>query len=970
MKLFYRVLLVLFCFSAESIQAQMAIADSLKTLLPTAKEDTNKVLILCNLAFYLYEGAPEESLGYSTEALELAEGLDFTKGIANAYYKKALAHSSLGDFDLAIEELDSSLDISLKNNLKKQARSSYNVLGIMHRYRGNTDLALDYTSKSAEMSLELNDSVDVAIAYNNIGSIYLDKQDNAKARKYYLVALEINEKIGMERNILETLTNLGLIEPDSTKKLEYILRSIEMGKEQESIYNLSFAFTNYGKFLNETRNQPKISLPEYYKALAYAQEANNYFLLTNIHHEIGLVFDKIGLTDSVLFHLQKSLELAKNQDMKEHIMKAHQFLGGFYAKQGNYRAAYISQKKGKELSDSLYSKNIASSLAYADAKFQTSKKEAQLTAQKLQIAQHKNQQNQLLIGGLLLLALTAGVFQYFFYRQKQKKQQVELALKAELMEAERLRNLDELKTQFFTNVSHELRTPLTLIISPLEEVLKKLKQVNLEADLQLALRNSKNLLGLVNEVLDLSKLEDGKLAIKKTEILVSPFLRRVFSSFQSAADLKNVALETRLDLPENLTLKTDVPKLEKIFNNLISNALKFTPTSGKIQLTGILTSKIFQGDALGELNLTISDTGPGIHPKDLPHLFDRFFQSKKNSDGSAGGTGIGLALAKQLSNLMGGELKVNSELGEGSHFTLVLPAEFDGKNLPTGAAPATSAIASPFFENEMAENGEGVSAYEPVFINGQKPRLLIVEDNLEMGDYLKNNLSKNYHCTVAMDGSAALQLLETEKFDLITSDVMMPNMDGFTLRKKINEHSEWQRIPFILLTARTLEADKLKGFQLGIDDYVTKPFSLPELAARVHNLLSNKRVRDEIREEDLASSPNLSTAEPGGQLLQAAENLVLEKMDDPQFTVEVLAQNLGYSQRQLARVFGKLTGLTPVKFVLELRLQKARQLLESRQFASVTEVRYEVGIESASYFTKKFTERFGKNPSAYLEEVG
>ena len=202
--------------------------------------------------------------------------------------------------------------------------------------------------------------------------------------------------------------------------------------------------------------------------------------------------------------------------------------------------------------------------------------------------------------------------------------------------------------------------------------------------------------------------------------------------------------------------------------------------------------------------------------------------------------------------------------------------------------------------------------------------------------------------------------------DLITSDVMMPNMDGFTLRQKINEQAEWKTIPFVLLTARTLESDKLKGFQLGIDDYVTKPFSLPELEARIHNLLKNKEVRREaleLSEIDDATLP-FSREE---LLLQEAEKIVLEKMDDPQFSVEVLAKQLGYSQRQLGRVFSKQTGLTLVKFILELRLQKARQLLESRQFATVTEVRYEVGIESASYFTKKFTERFGKNPKAYLE---
>ena len=230
-----------------------------------------------------------------------------------------------------------------------------------------------------------------------------------------------------------------------------------------------------------------------------------------------------------------------------------------------------------------------------------------------------------------------------------------------------------------------------------------------------------------------------------------------------------------------------------------------------------------------------------------------------------------------------------------------------------------------------------------------------------MSRYLFDKLREDYDCHLAENGAEAVNRLAQQSFDLITSDVMMPVMDGFQLRERINQNPNWRRIPFLLLTARTLEEDKIRGFQLGIDDYITKPFSLPELKARIRNLLENKLERDSLPQEE-------PTTKPEEALLKAAEELVRKHLDDSTFSVEKMARELGHSQRNLSRIFTQLTGLTPVKFILEIRLQHARQLLERRLFATVAEVRYEVGIESSSYFTKKFKERFGRSPKSYLQE--
>jgi DNA-binding response OmpR family regulator len=260
------------------------------------------------------------------------------------------------------------------------------------------------------------------------------------------------------------------------------------------------------------------------------------------------------------------------------------------------------------------------------------------------------------------------------------------------------------------------------------------------------------------------------------------------------------------------------------------------------------------------------------------------------------------------------------------------------------------------------------AVFAPITIAGEKPRLLVVEDNPDMGKYLVQILEGQYQCVLATDGEEAIKQLKNGRFDCITSDVMMPNMDGFELREAINQNQEWRQIPFLLLTARNLEDDKIRGFQMGVDDYVTKPFSTRELRARIHNLISNKLERDSFAkaEEAEVTAEKLPVLTEAQKLLKQAEAAILERLDDPHFGVEDLARAVNYSSRQLSRLLKKYTGLSSVNFILEVRLQKARELLEKRLCASVIEAQYEVGISSTSYFTRKFTERFGKNPSEFL----
>ncbi len=829
--------------------------------------------------------------------------------------------------------------------------------------------------QSLQKARQLSETYDLppnlqASLYQEMGHfiIYFNWLEKKQGKEFLEKALKIYASENDKKGMALVLGRLGKIADTPDEALGYFQKALAVFEEKNDLVNVGWTHFDLGLAYRNKKDFAR-SLAHFNKALAIHRKNDLMGGVADIMLEIGNLYLLQGQPEAAVLPLKEALALAVQIPLLPNISDASGALAKAYEQMGDLARAYPFLQKNLQYKDSTFYEKMSKHIAESNARYQSEQRKRELAQKELELARQKNERNFILLGSTFALILMAGFSLWRFFHQKQKKRAAELALQLELRESEKLRELDLAKTRFFTNISHELRTPLTLIISPLEEALKKLKQVSLEPGLRLALRNSQQLLKLINEILDLAKLESGKVQTRHSETELVPLLHRIFSAFKPAADMKGIAFSFDAQLPGELAVQLDAEKLETILNNLISNALKFTPKGGSVKLEA---GQLMPGpDNSANLEIAVSDTGPGIRPDDLPHIFDRFFQGKKNSGTSIGGTGIGLALAKQLSTLLGGNLTAESQPGKGCRFVLQLPLVLSGTQ---NCQPYTPALAERATVNKQTPTS--IPQPPPEILCGSRPRLLIVEDNEEMSGYLKSTLSKHYDCSVAVDGQQALSLLSAppadgpggkqKPFDFIISDVMMPNMDGFTFREKINKRPEWRRIPFILLTARTLEADKLKGFQLGIDDYITKPFSLPELEARIRNLLVNKQLRDGMN-EGVDKKGGLAHEE---QLLRDAEKLVLEKMKDPEFSVGAMAKSLGYSQRHLSRVFGKLAGLTPVQFVLELRLQRARQLLEGRNAASVAEVRYEIGIESASYFTRKFTERFGKKPKDTLEQVG
>jgi signal transduction histidine kinase/CheY-like chemotaxis protein len=527
-------------------------------------------------------------------------------------------------------------------------------------------------------------------------------------------------------------------------------------------------------------------------------------------------------------------------------------------------------------------------------------------------------------------------------------------------QAQELQQVDEMKTRFFSNISHELRTPVTLISAPVEELLAQNPKGKNNQVLQLVLRNARKLRNLVEELLELSRVDASRVNLNEEATALTPFCFDLFTAYQPAATTKAIQYIYESSLTETASFWVDRNRLEKIINNLLSNALKFTPRNGLVKCTLAL-----EGD---RLHFAVRDTGRGIPVEDLPHVFDRYFQTNRKDISVEGGTGIGLSLSKELAKLMQGELTVESEWTQGSCFHLWLPAR-----------PATAEVTTAKIEPQIKWSQEALKdlpAKQATATN--LPRVLIVEDNPDMQELLVSLLSGAYQCQVAQHGAEAWQWLSEKKaevaeLDLIISDIMMPEMDGYELLERIKQDIHWKQLPVIMLTARTAEEDKLQALRMGVDDYLMKPFSPEELRIRAANLIGNYKERQALQQtkKEVPSAINVDFA-PVDDVdltwLKKVEEAAKEALDKGlKLNTAYLANMVFLSERQFARHLKVLTGLTPNQYLQEIKLQKARYLLENNACQTVGEVASLTGFSSGSYLTKLYKAHFGKSPSEYLK---
>lgn len=555
---------------------------------------------------------------------------------------------------------------------------------------------------------------------------------------------------------------------------------------------------------------------------------------------------------------------------------------------------------------------------------------------------------------LLGIALLTGLWLLQLNRIKVQHQ-----MEMEHASAERYKELDELKTRFFANISHEFRTPLTLILGPIEKWYNRVKEKELRDDLTMMQKHSRRVLELVTQLLDLSKLDAGKMELQASERNVVPLLKGLVLSFASLAERQDITLSFHSDL-EEIRAHVEKESLVKIMNNLLSNAFKFTPDGGIVKVRVNLVSVSDLGPD-GELRIQIEDTGAGIAEDSLQTIFDRFVQADSSITRQHEGSGIGLALTKELVELHSGCIHVDSVEGEGTQFIIALPLGRSHLSPEQIVEIDTDEVSIP---EQGALESEGSTA-EPPGIGIAKAMILIVEDNSDVRQYVRSYLDRDYRCFEALDGLDGLHQARKRIPDLIISDIMMPRMDGVELCQKLKQDERTSHIPVILLTARADMQSKLEGLEIGADDYLTKPFESTELLVRVTNIISQrKRLRDHFQKELNVIPANLDLSTTDEQFLQKALDLANQHLDDEDFTVEKYAKLMHMTRQNLSRKLRSLTGSNAVTFIRQIRLKRAALMLQ-RGEANIAEIAFKVGFSSVSYFSKTFKSEFGMPPKQY-----
>jgi len=561
----------------------------------------------------------------------------------------------------------------------------------------------------------------------------------------------------------------------------------------------------------------------------------------------------------------------------------------------------------------------------------------------------------------------------WYRRVEMAQQQLQSQLVLEQFQAEKEKELTDLKLGFFTNISHELRTPLTLILGPLEDIMADPGAgAGQRGKLRLMQQQTHKLLALVNQLLDFRKVETGHVPLRARYGDVVPVLTNLHAVFQLQAASQGI--DYVLEVPaEPVPLYFDYNKLETILTNLLANAFKYTPAPGRIELAATLIGNpggeavYSQQQLLGNyLKIIVSDTGTGIRAQELNRIFDPYHQAAQAGDRQLMGTGIGLSLAKQFAERHGGHLHVVSTEGQGTTFELRLP--FGQQHLAPEDRPPIDPTAELLDEAHALLPLDVVDAEESERAPASLPSLLLVEDNEEVREYLLQLFEGKYTVLLAEDGLVGWEKALRYLPSLVISDVMMPHSDGLALCQKIKQHPKTGHIPVVLLTARTAALHELEGLGMGADEYVSKPFNPQLLQAKVIGLLRNReKLREYYQRQILLEPTEIVLADADKQFLETTMAAVERNLDNPEFSVQVLAREAGMSQSLLYRRIKTATGQTAVEFIRDVRMKRAAQLL-TQTHMRVSEVAFQVGIADEKYFRKTFQKVYGVLPSEYIRQ--
>lgn len=944
-------LIIVGLLATNTLFAQQEKIDSLTSVInKLSSSDTLKAIQTNQLARFLArEMELDRAISYAQKAIKLSKKLKFKNGEAEAYNIIGIAHVYKGENKEALENLFLGLKKWEESGFQKGVVISYIHIGNVYDDLGNYPEALKNFFKALKLYEKIGSKEGIAMSYNSIGVVYKNQGKYSESLKNYFAALKLWEELGDQRGIAQSYNNIGNVYFEQGKyseSLKNFQASLKIKEEFGDKRGVAGSYLNIGSIYEQQGNYLKAQ-ETYIAALKIFEEIGNKSGIASTLNSLGYIELQLKRPEVAKKQHFEALTLAKEIGMNSLVRDVYFNMTLTDTTLGNYKDAYQNYKQYIVYRDSLVNlENERKSLEIMMG-YEFEKKEAIIQAK----LKTKNFQRNIAITGLGIMLFLIVLIVYFF-RLRSKNLKIEKEnLELQRRELETIKQTEQFKSRFLANISHEFRTPLTLINGHMEVLKEKGRKEDFSHFDEIE-QNGKRLLNLSNQLLDLSKMESGqyKLQYKKGNVLNEASM--LVQSFHSYAEQHGISLI--LQQTESAKSLMQIPfvysseALSVMIVNLISNAIKYTPNGGSVKATiDYKSDKLF---------VTIADTGKGISAADLPKIFDRFYQVDEPGQRAFAGSGIGLALVKELAVMHGGGVTVESPENEGCVFTIWL------ENSPGKEQESTESIVLNNLFPVQEQNQ--LTSDEQQEQDGEMPLVLVVEDQSELRSFIVQNLGNEFRYAEASNGKDGIRLAEELLPDLIISDVMMPDTDGFALCESLKGNVITSHIPIILLTAKAEQKDVLTGLETGTDDYLTKPFSLEEIRLRVRNILRTRQLFRQKFEGSSVPTPDELPDLPirDREFLFKINVTIQNNLKNAQFGVPDLAEHVFFSVSKLNRKMKSLTGTTPADYIRNMRFQKSVELM--REGMNVSEASWEVGFEDPVYFSKVFKKRFGYPPSS------
>ena len=981
MKKLLSTIFILF-LTLHAISQKTNKADSLRHVLATSKNDSIKIATYKQFYPLYITSYPDSVKYYSNKGLGLAQKVNNIPAIADFSVLVAYVDFQQGKYTPALQTLDTALEkvggnseflpsklkllnwksavygvqrktdksreilneiIALSDDYPLEQLSAYLLLGNVHFEELDYENALKYYQKVDSICIS-NNFKDSACnsALGNAGMVFFEIEQYEKSLEYHKKAQQNHLSQGdtlMYIGVNDELSEVHLVndEFEAAEKLlgdaiEYYQKNKYPKRELQSQRILRKVYMEWSNL--------QLALVSLDRALLLSKQIKDTIQIAETYIDYGKVYSQQKDYAEAQKATESALDLMNKPNQLEYRISAMETLVSIQKESNNFEKAFKLNLELQTLKDELSQLNDKKNISEIEAKYQTEKKEQEillLTSQsELAKAKAKNQRSWFL-AGILVLAL-AVVALYILFRNKQRTN-------------DKLRQLESAKSRFFANISHEFRTPLTLISGPVAHQLSKSKLSQEDkVDLGLIQRNASRLLNLVDQLLDLSKIEAGRRELKLTKRPLDLYIKQIIESFDYQAKQKGVSFSSTVTIGKEVWFDRDV--VEKIVTNLVSNAIKYSPKDGAITFSTTLRPN---GK---EVEIRITNPNTEITEKELHTLFDRFYQNKSHNEGF----GIGLSLVKELALLAKGTVKVHKPTSATIQFVVTLPI-------------AASAYEKKDFARSEDIPNDDTTVVFPIMQDLEKeekeldeslPLLLVVDDNKEIRLFIKSLLKGQYRILEADNGAEGVQKALEVIPDLVISDVMMPIKDGIYLSDQLKKDERTSHIPIILLTAKSGEDNELTGLKTGADVYMTKPFKEEKLRVVIQKLIASRAIIQEKFSQQVILKPKEIKLTPVDvKLLERIQQILDEQLTDPDFGAQTFSDEIGLSRMHLHRKLKALTGLSTSEFIRTQRLKLAAKLLKEGD-ANISEIGYTVGFNQPAYFSTAFKQHFGCSPSEFV----